>query len=327
MSAQRHVVAVLALLAAASVAATALAQPAERKPRIGVLIGRDTPANDGFRRGMSDLGYVEGGNIVVETRHAGGRMERLPELAAELVQLDVDLICALSGQSASAARRATSQVPIVFNMLGDPVAAGWVASYARPGGNLTGLVGLSPELAAKRLELLREVAPHAARIALLANPSNPIQERGESAAKAAAQRLGVEVQIFEAGRPDAIEGAFAKMTAARASALMVLQDIMFATQPQRGAILRLAAEARLPAVYVESDWVPAGGLMSYAPSLYDMGRRAATYVDKILKGAKPADLPVEQPTRFELVVNLKTAKALGIEIPRTILERADEVIE
>jgi putative ABC transport system substrate-binding protein len=327
MISRRDIVGALGLLAAAPIATTALAQPAERVPRIGVLIGWDSPANDGFRRGLSDLGYVEGRNIVIETRHAKGRTERLPVLATELVGLNPDLIYALSGPSASVARQATSDIPIVFTMLGDPVAARWVASYARPGGNLTGLVGLSPELAGKRLELLTEVVPHAARIALLANPSNPVRERGQTEAKAAARRLGVEVQVFEAGRPDAIEGAFAKMTAARAGALMVLQDAMFDTQPQRGMILQLAAETRLPAIYVESDWVPAGGLMSYAPSLYDMGRRAAAYVDKILKGAKPADLPVEQPTKFELVVNLKTAKALGLTIPQSILLRADEVIE
>jgi putative ABC transport system substrate-binding protein len=327
MISRRRVVGMVALLAVAPAAVGALAQPVERVPRVGVLIGRDTPANDGFRRGMSDLGYVEGGNVVFETRHAGGRMEGLPGLAAELVGLNVDVICALSGVSASAARQATSRIPIVFNMLGDPVAARWVASYARPGGNLTGMVGLSPELAGKRLELLKEFVPHAVRIALLANPSNPIEERGQSAATAAAGRLGVDLQVFEAARPEAIEQAFARMTAARADALMVLQDVMFATQPQRSTILRVAAEARLPAIYVESDWVPAGGLMSYAPSLYDMGRRAAEYVDKILKGAKPADLPVEQPTKFELVVNLKTAKALGITIPQSILLRADEVIE
>jgi putative ABC transport system substrate-binding protein len=327
MSARRYVVGMMALLAIVPAADGALAQSAERIPRVGVLIGRDTPANDGFRRGMSDLGYVEGGNVVFETRHAGGKMERLPGLAAELVGLNVDLICALSGVSASAARRATSHIPIVFNMLGDPVAAQWVTSYARPGGNITGLVGLSPELAGKRLEFLKEIAPNAKLIALLANSSNPIEERGQSAARAAAARLGVELQVFDAARPEAIEQAFARMTAARADALMILQDVMFATQPQRSTILRLAAEARLPAIYVESDWVPAGGLMSYAPSLYDMGRRAAEYVGRILKGAKPADLPVEQPTKFELVVNLKTAKALGLTIPQSILLRADEVIE
>lgn len=276
---------------------------------------------------MRELGYVEGRNVEFVARRAQGAIERLPGLAAELVALKVDVIFASSGPSTAAARQATGTIPIVFVMLGDPVTARWVRSYARPGGNLSGLAGLSRDLAEKKLELLKLVVPDAARVAVLVNPSNPIQERGVREVIAAAKQLAVQVQIFEARTTEEIEPTFAAMAPSSAQALMVLQDVMFAAEPQRGRILRLVAAARLPALYVENHWVTSGGLMSYAPSLSEMGRRAAAYVDMILKGAKTANLPVELPTKFELFLNLKTASALGITIPQSIMVRADKVIE
>lgn len=316
----------LALVATAPIMGAARAQ-SERVPRIGVLIGRDTPIEEGWRRGMSEFGYVDGRNVAFEVRHAAGMMERLPDLAGELVARKVDVIFASSGPAADAARRKTSTIPIVFVMLGDPVLVRWVKSYARPGGNMSGLAGLSQELAAKRLELLKAVVPDAVRMGVLGNSANPIQERGVREVIQAARPLGVEIQVFDVARPEGIAPAFAAMTAGRVQALMVLQDVMLAAEPQRSQILRRAAEARLPALYVENDWVTSGGLLSYAPSLAEMGRRAAAYVDMILKGAKAADLPVELPTKFELTVNLKTAAALGLTIPQSVLVIADKVIE
>lgn len=316
----------LAFFAAAPLMGAARAQ-SERIPRIGVLIGGDSTIDEGWQHGMRELGYVDGRNIAFEVRRARGAIERLPALAGELVAAKVDVIFASSGPAAAAARRRTGTIPIIFVMLGDPVMAGWVRSYARPGGNMSGLAGISPELAAKRLELLRAVAPEKTRVAVLVNPSNPIQERGIREIVEAAKQLNTSVQVLEVRTADEIEPAFAAMAAARAQALMVLQDVMFATQPQRSVILRRVAEARLPALYVENHWVHSGGLMSYAPNLAEMGRRAAAYVDLVLKGAKPADLPVELPTKFELTVNLKTANALGLTIPQSVLVIADKVIE
>lgn len=317
----------LAFLAVAPVLGSARAQSGERVPRIGVLIGRDTPIEEGWRRGMSEFGYIDGRNVAFEVRHAGGMMARLPDLAGELVARKVDVIFASSGPAADAARRKTATIPIVFVMLGDPVLVRWVKSYARPGGNMSGLAGLSQELAAKRLELLKAVVPDAARVAVLGNSANPIQERGVREVIQAARPLGVRIQVFDVARPEGIAPAFAAMKAGGAQALMVLQDVMLAAEPQRSLILSLAAEARLPALYVENDWVSSGGLMSYAPSLSEMGRRAAAYIDMILKGAKVADLPVELPSKFELTLNLKTATALGLAVPQSVLVSADKVIE
>jgi putative ABC transport system substrate-binding protein len=303
------------------------AETGARAPRIGILIGRDTPIEEGWQRGMRELGYVDGKNVVFEIRHARGAIEKLPALAGELVERKVDLIFASSGPAAAAARRKTATIPIVFVMLGDPVAARWAKSYARPGGNMSGLAGLSPELAAKRLELLKTVVPQKKRVAVFVNPSNPVQERGVREIMQAARAIGVEVLVLEVRKPEEIPPAFAAMAAGDVQALMVLQDVMFAAEPQRSLILRSVAAARLPALYVEHDWVISGGLMSYAPSLSEMGHRAAAHVDMILKGARAADLPIELPTKFDLVLNLKTANALGLTIPQSILISADRVIE
>ncbi len=323
------IIGMLALVAAPASGpwAPAAAESGARMPRIGILIGRDTPIEEGWYRGMAEFGYVDGKNVVFEVRHARGAIERLPALAGELVERKADLIFASSGPAAAAAHRNTATIPIVFVMLGDPVAARWAKSYARPGGNMSGLAGLSPELAAKRLELLKAVVPQQRRVAVLVNPSNPVQERGVGEIMQAARAIGVEVAVLEVRKPEEITPAFAAIRSGSVQALMVLQDVMFAAEPQRTLILRHVSAARLPALYVEHDWVVSGGLMSYAPSLSDMGRRAAAYVDMIIKGAKAADLPIELPTKFDLVLNLRTANALGLAVPQAILVSANRVIE
>jgi len=251
--------------------------------------------------------------------------ERLPELAAELVRLKVDVIVAPAGQNVVAAQRATRTIPIVMSGLTDPVETGLVASLARPGGNVTGLSGFSTEIVGKQLELLKEMAPKVSRVAILWNPANQSHPLLLREAEAAARLLRVQLQTLEVRGPDDFETAFAAVTRERAGALLVAADGMFLLH--RARIADLAAKTRLPAMYGLREYVDAGGLVVYGPSLRENFRRAATYVDKILKGAKPADLPVEQPTRFELVINLKTAKALGLTIPPSLLQRADEVIE
>ena len=283
---------------------------------------------EAFRQGLRDLGYVEGRNVVIEYRDAGGRAERLPALAAELVALNVDVIFAGSSPHALVARQATRTIPIVFISSGDPVADGLVASLARPGGNVTGLSSLTPERLGKCLELLTQAIPGVSRIAVLWQPGS-VGERTEretlKGAEAAVQARGVRLHFVEARDPADIESAFSDMTRARAGALAVWGTAMFATE--RGRLVALAAKNRLPAVYTLSEFVDAGGLMSYGHSQADLNRRAASYVDRILKGAKPAELPVEQPTKFDLVVNLKTAKTLGLTIPPSLLARADHIVE
>jgi putative ABC transport system substrate-binding protein len=283
---------------------------------------------DGFRQGMRDLGYVEGRNFVLEFRDAEGKLERLPALAAELVALKVDVIMVGGTLAALAAKQATTTIPIVFASAVDPVADGLVTSLARPGGNVTGLSALAPELAGKRLELLKQAVPGVGRVAVLWQPGgfgertvNDLRREADVAARA----LGVRLQFFEARGPDDFDRAFSDMANARASATTLLGGTMFLIERRR--LVDLAAKNRLPAVYGLREYVDAGGLMSYGPNNADLFRRAATYVVKILKGAKPGDLPVEQPTKFELVINLKTAKALGITIPQSVLGRADEVIQ
>jgi len=278
-----------------------------------------------FRQGLRDLGYVEGQNIAVEYRFAEGRFERLPDLAAELVRLKVDVIVSVVTQASLAAKNATRTIPIVMVAPGDPLGSGLVANLARPGGNVTGPSSMF-ELAGKQLELLKETVPKVSRVAVLWNPANAawhalMLRQTEIAARA----LGLQVQLLEARGPDELEGAFAAMTRERASALLVQVDVIFALHARR--LADLAAKRRVPAMYGSREHVEAGGLMSYAPNIPDLFRRAATYVDKILKGAKPGDLPVEQPTKFELVISLKTAKALGLTIPQSLLQRADEVIQ
>ena len=307
------------------------AQQAAKIARIGYL-GRDiAPARhlpEAFLQGLTDLGYVEGRNVVIEYRDAEGKSERLPALAAELVALKVDVIVAASIQPALAAKQATRTLPIVFASVGDPVSSGLVTSLARPGGNVTGLSFLAPELVGKHLELLKQAVPGVSRVAVLWQPGF-LGERMEkdllSRAEAAAQALGVRTQFVEARAPADFDRAFSEMTRARAAALTVLSSSMFLGERRR--LVDLAAKHRLPAEYPYREFVDAGGLMSYGANIADLYRRAATYVDKILKGAKPADLPVEQPTKFELVINLKAVKALGLTIPQSVLSRADEVIQ
>jgi putative ABC transport system substrate-binding protein len=307
------------------------AQQAAKAPRIGFLAGNLAAIphlREAFRQGLRDLGYVEGRNVVIEYRDAEGKLERFPALAAELVALKVDVIVASGTLAALAAKQATRTLPIVFSPAADPVTSGLVTSLARPGGNVTGLSVLHSELVGKWLEQLKHAVPGVTRIAVLWQPG-AFGERTEKdilkRAEVAGRELGVQLQFVEARGPADIDRAFLDMTRERAGALTVLTSNMFVTERRR--LVDLAAKNRLPAVYPWREAVDAGGLMAYGPNLADVYRRAATYVDKILKGAKPADLPVEQPTKFELVINLKTAKALGLTIPQSLLGRADEVIK
>ena len=305
-------------------------QQAGKVPRIGYL-GVTSPSDrppllDAFRQGLRELGWVEGQNIVIDYRYAEGRVDRLPDLAAELVRLKVDLIVASAGtQAATAAKNATETIPIVMIYVRDPVGTGLIASLARPGGNVTGVSGSAGlEIVAKQLELLKETVPNVHRVAILSNPANAYHQLAIREVNVAAQSLGVQLQLLEARGPNEFDGAFAAMAKERVGALLVLSDAIFGSHRTRFA--DLAARSRLPAAFGVRDDVEAGGLMSYGPSILDSYRQAATYVDKILKGAKPADLPVEQPMKFELVLNLKTAEALGLTIPPLILFQADEVI-
>jgi putative ABC transport system substrate-binding protein len=310
------------------------AEQAAKVPRIGWLslnrVASPSPhLTEAFRQGLRDLGYVEGRNVVIEYRDAEGKLERLPALAAELVALQVDVIVAGGGTpTALAAKQATKTIPIVFASAGDPVGSGLVTSLARPSGNVTGLSNLAPELVGKRLEQLTQAVPGVSRVAALWQPGG-LGERTDKdvlkEAEAAARTLAVRLQLVEARGPADFDRAFSDMTKARAGALTVLPSLMFSSERRR--LVDLAAKTRLPAVYPQRDFVDAGGLMAYGPNLADLFRRTATYVDKILKGAKAADLPIEQPTKFELVINLKTAKALGLTIPPSLLQRADQVIE
>ena len=307
------------------------AQPAAKVARIGYLatnLAASPHTGEAFRQGLRDLGYVEGRNLVIEYRSADGKLERFPALAAELVALKVDVIVASGTLAALAAKQSTRTLPIVFSPAADPVASGLVTSLERPGGNVTGLSVVAPELVGKRLELLREAVPGVTRVAVLWQ-SGGFGERTEKdmlkGAEVAARALGVRLLFIEARDPADFDRAFSDMTKARAGALTVLPSNMFNNERRR--LVDLAAKNRLPAVYGVREYVDGGGLMSYGANLADLNRRAATYVDKILKGAKPADLPVEQPTKFELVINLKTAKALGLTIPQSLLQRADQVIQ
>ena len=283
---------------------------------------------EAFRQGLRDLGYVEGRNVVIEYRDAEGKLERLPALAAELVALKVDVILAPGTHHALATKQATRTLPIVVVGAADPVTDGLVTNLARPGGNVTGLSALAPELVGKRLELLTQIVPGISRVAVLWEPG-ALGERTErdlqKDAEVVAQALGVRLQFLEARAPADFDRVFSDMTRARADALTGLWGAMFFGERKR--LVDLAAKNRLPAVYPLREYVDAGGLIAYGPNFADLIRRAASYVDKIFKGAKPGDLPVEQPTKFELVINVKTAKALGLEVPPSLLARADEVIE
>jgi putative ABC transport system substrate-binding protein len=317
-----------AVLLAAPLAADA--QQAGKVPRIGFL-GTTSPSDrppllDAFRQGLRELGWVEGQNIVIDYRFAEGRLDRLPDLAAELVRLKVDIIVSGGTQGVTAAKNATGTIPIVMTTVRDPVGTGLIASLARPGGNVTGVSGSAGlEIFGKQLELLKETVPKVRRVAILSNPANLYHPLAIRELNVAARSLGVQLQLLEARGPNDFDGAFAAMATERVGALLVLSDAMF--NLHRTRLADLAARSRLPAAYGTRESVEAGGLMSYGPSLRDLYRRSATFVDKILKGAKPGDLPVEQPTKFELVINAKTAKALGLTIPQPLLLRADEVIQ
>jgi putative ABC transport system substrate-binding protein len=306
----------------------ALSRAAGDGPRIGFLFygapGR-SPELDAFRQGLRDLGYVEGQNIAIEFRFADGRLGRLPELAAELVRLKVDVIVTPGTPASMAAKKATSTIPIVFAGVADALGAGLVASVARPGGNATGLTSISAALGGKRLELLKVVAPKASRVAVLYNPADQSNVLVLTQLQESSRALGLTLLPLAVRGPGEFAGAFASMTRERAQALFVAAGAL--TTEHRKPLVGLAGRSRIPAMWGERQFVEAGGLMSYAVNFYDEIRRAATYVDKILKGAKPADLPVEQPTMFELIINLKTAKALGLSIPPSLLSRADQIIE
>jgi putative ABC transport system substrate-binding protein len=305
------------------------AQPAAKVPRIG-FFSTDSPASEvaryyleAFRQGLRELGYVEGQNIAIEERFAEWRDERLAELAAELVRLNVEVIVTQAAPATQAARHATSIIPIVFTNVNDPVGQGIVASLARPGANVTGLSTLSSPISGKRLELLKEAVPGVARVAVFWNSANPAFALMLREMQSATQALGLQLQSLEVQSPDDLDRAFEAAIGERADSLVVLPGTPMRSPTQ---VVDFAATHRLPAMYTERARVEAGGLMSYGPNYRDISRRAAIYVDKILKGTKPADLPVEQPTKFEFVVNLKTAEALGLTIPPLLLFQADEVI-
>src|SRR5215475_12931260 len=308
------------------------AQQAVKVARIGWLgqnLAANPEARELFRQGLRDLGYVEGRNFVIEFRDAEGKFDRLPALAAELVALKVDVIFVPSTSAALAAKQATRTIPIVFALVSDPVGFGLVTSLARPGGNVTGLSILEGNLVGKRLELLTQAIPGVSLVAALWNPGEFVDERAKknmlTPAEVAARALGVRLQFVEARGPEDFDRAFSDMTSAGVGALITLPGAMVLNERRR--LVDLAAKNRLPAMYPWRGFVDAGGLMAYGVNGTDLFRRAATYVDKILKGAKPADLPVEQPTKFELVINLKTAKALGLEVPPLLIAQAHELIE
>jgi putative tryptophan/tyrosine transport system substrate-binding protein len=305
------------------------AQPPSHLPRVGVL-GERAPTDPflaAFRQGLRELGYTEGQNIVIEARYTHGVLDRVPVLAAELLRLKVDVLVVGGTVAAQSAKALTTTVPIVFTRCGDPVGSGLVASLARPGGNATGLSVRVSGLSGKQLEILKTAVPQVSRVAVLYNPVNPSAKPAldEMREVARARALAVELHVLEVRQPHELASAFAALTAWRAEALLAISDAVFGNT--LAELAQLAAENRLPATYERREFVEAGGLLTYGPSFADNYRRAATYVDKILKGAKPADLPVEQPMKFELVINLKTPKALGLTIPPMLLFQADEVIQ
>ena len=307
---------------------SAEAQQSTKVPRIGFL-SVSSPSTisariEAFRQGLRELGYVEGKNIVIEYRYAEGKPDRLREFAAEIVRLKVDVIVTGGPTPTRSAKEATSTIPIVMAQDTDPVGNGFVASLARPGGNITGLSTLAPEISGKRLEFLKEIVPRLSRLAILGTSTTPGNAQALKETELTAGAFGVKLQYLDVLDPKDIETAFRAATKGRADAVLLLQSAILLSQ--RTQIADLAAKNRLPAISAQTEYTEAGGLMYYGPNTPDLYRRAATYVDKILKGAKPADLPVEQPTKFELVINLKTAKQIGLTIPQKVLGRADRVI-
>jgi ABC-type uncharacterized transport system substrate-binding protein len=315
--------------AAAAWPLTSRAQQSGRIYRIGVLETSPAASNaanfDALRKGLRELGYVEGQNLVLDYGSADGRPERYPQLVTELLHLNVDLIVTRGTPAVMAAKNATETIPVVMAASGEPVGTGVVAGLARPGGNVTGLSALTTELVAKRLELMRETVAGIRRIAFLQNMGNPVAPSQWEELNTAALSLGLEAQLLDVRKPEDIAQAFDTAIAQRADAILVGNDTV--TLVHRRQVVELAVKHRLPAMYNNREFIDAGGLMAYGVSYPDLYRRAAIFVDKIFKGAKPADLPVEQPTKFELMINLKAAKALGLDIPATVLARADEVIE
>ncbi|TMA07033.1 MAG: ABC transporter substrate-binding protein [Deltaproteobacteria bacterium] len=304
------------------------AQQPKKVGRIGYLAAGTpsarAPYTEAFRQGLRDLGYIEGQNIAIEYRYAQEKLDRQPALAAELVSLKVDVILTAGASGTRSAREATNTIPIIMAQDPDPVGNGFVTSLARPGGNITGLSSLVAELGGKRLELLREVVPRLSRVAVLGTSTNPANAQQLREAELAAGPIGVRLQFLDVLDPKDIETGFRAATKGRADAVLVFGGPFFI--PRRTKIAELAIKSRLPAIYNRSEFVEAGGLMTYGASIPDLYRRAATYVDKILKGTKPADLPVQQPIKFEFVINLKAAKQIGLTIPPNVLARADRVI-
>jgi len=325
---RRKFIALLGAVAALPVAARAQ-QQAGKVYRIGILEPTSQTLNgdnlDAFRQGLHEFEYIEGQNLVIEYRSADGHNERFPNLATELARLNVDLILARGTPAALAARNATRTIPIVLLGVGDPVAQGLVASLAHPGANITGLSAVATELYAKRLELLTELVPRVARVAFLTNMGNPNEQFNWEQIETAARALGIRSQLLDVRKPEDFGRAFDDASEQRVDGLVVALDGLL-LENQR-PIVDLAAKHRLPAVYGSSEFIIPGGLAAYGPSYSDLYRRAANYVHKILKGAKPADLPIELPTKFQLLINLKAAKALGLTVPPTLVSRADEVIE
>jgi putative ABC transport system substrate-binding protein len=308
---------------------SAEAQQTGKVPRIGFLGGGTAASNAGrieaFRHGLGELGYMEGKNIVTEPRWADGKLDRLPLLAAELVRLKVDIIVSAGPTVTRVAKQATATIPIIMGFDDDPVGSGFVASLARPGGNITGLSALSPELSGKQLELLKEIIPRLSRVAVVGSSTHPGTAQSLKELELATAAFKIKLQNLDILDPKEIETAFRAASKGRADAVIVLVSVV--TNSNRKQIVDVAAKNRLPAIYYTAEWVEAGGLMTYGASFTDLFRRAATYVDKILKGAKPADLPVEQPKKFELVINLKAAKQIGLTISPNVLARADRVIK
>jgi putative tryptophan/tyrosine transport system substrate-binding protein len=307
----------------------AQAQQPKKVSRIGFLLATSASAQESrlqaFRQGLRELGYTEGQNIVIDVRSGEGKPDRVSALAADPVGLKVDIIVTGGPQATRPAKDATGTIPIVMAFDSDPVGNGFVASLARPGGNVTGLSALSPEISGKQLELLKEIVPKLSRVAVFGNSNEPVNPQLLRELELAAGAFGVQLQHLDVLRPKDIETAFRAATKGRADALLVLPSPVHTDQ--RKQIADLALKSRLPAIYFRADFVEDGGLMSYATNIVDLSRRAATYVDKILKGAKPADLPVEQPVKFEFMINLKTAKQIGVTIPQSVLYRADKVIK
>jgi putative tryptophan/tyrosine transport system substrate-binding protein len=319
--------AILVAVVLLAVAVIAEAQQPGKVSRIGYVSGSSGfgPREEALQQGLRDLGYVEGQNITIEWRFADGQQDRLPKLVDELVHLKVDTIVTEGARVTRAAKNTTKTIPIIMGSDGDPIGDGHVASLARPGGNITGLATLITGLSGKRLEVLKEAIPGISRVGVIWNPESPPSAAGFKEAQIAAQALGLQLQSFEVRAPTDFEGAFQAATKGRVRALTVLSDsLMFSN---RTRILALVAKHKLPTMHTQSLWAEDGGLMSYGTNLPDLFRRAATYVDKILKGAKPADLPVEQPTKFDFVINLKTANQIGLTIPPNVLARADRVIK